>query len=419
MSTLKVLNLKENALTGSFPASLKKLTQLDFLEMSFNRLTGSIPLWLGDSLGALKVLGLGHNLLHGTIPESLGSSGLSANLKTLSLDNNFLTGDASTIQRLRNLEYLYISNNDLSGRLDAGLLSDMPFLEEADLSHNRFSKRIPNHLLLMQRLRVLDLGQNDFSGSLPSGQEYQQDVELPPSSMQFFSLRNNSMSSNIPESLLEHWTSLTHLDLSMNDLTGEYPAAFGGMVGLNYLFLGENRFKAGPVPQILQSLKNLRELSLDNLQLQGTIPSWLENLGQLRLLDLSSNSLTGSISLDFEALADLVFLMLNDNLLTGPLPGSVVSMENLVVLSLHHNNMTGDVADSVCTDESTLELVALDCGAIACPCCDACCGNKYCFQDVLWDTLEHYDGKWEKEFQRDDYAFNPKITITGGQRGSD
>jgi Leucine-rich repeat (LRR) protein len=412
LSKLDELGLEHNDLTGSLPTSMEKLTHLQYLDLNFNQLTGSIPQWLGESLGALKALGLGHNSFDGTIPGSLGSSnGLGTNLKTLALDNNLLDGNALSLKRLKHLEYLYISNNDLTGRLDAGLLSDMPFLKEADLSHNRFSNIIPEHLFLMDRLRVLDLGNNDFSGSLPSGT--QESIILPPSSMEFFSLRNNSMSSSIPESLLERWSNLTHLDLSMNNFTGEYPAALADKNGLAYLFLGENSFDSGPVPEVILPLTNLRELSLDNLQLRGEIPSWLQDFGQLKLLDLSQNSLTGNISLDFEKMPNLVFLMLNDNDLSGSFPESVASLQDLAVLSLHHNNVTGDASDFGCSDDSAVKLATVDCGDITCRCCSSCCASDDCFKDVVWHALEHNDGTWEEHFLRDDYAFNPEITRAG------
>jgi Leucine-rich repeat (LRR) protein len=414
LSKLDLLNLEQNALTGSIPASLNKLILLEYLDLNFNRLTGSIPSWLGTSLGSLKVLGLGHNSLYGSIPETLSSGELSTNLKTLALDNNMLSGDALTIQRLKNLEYLYLSNNDLSGQLEHGLLSDMPSLIEVDLSHNRFSGAIPYHLFLTQSLRVLDLGSNKFSGSLPSRTGTIQNVLLDQSKMEFLSLRNNSISSTIPDSLLGHLSSLTYLDLSINVLDGTYPRTLGGLNGLTCLLLGNNSFDAGPVPEILQSLTNLEELSLDSLQLEGALPTWLQDFGRLKLLDLSKNRLIGSISLDFEALPDLTFLMLHDNLLTGSLPGSIGSLQNLIVLSIHDNNVTGDVG-ILCADDTSLEVVTIDCNVTVCPCCTSCCDSDDCFKDYEWDTLKHNDGAWEEDFQRAEYAFNPMIITTAGK----
>jgi Leucine-rich repeat (LRR) protein len=153
-------------------------------------------------------------------------------------------------------------------------------------------------------------------------------VDYPP--LHFLSLRNNSISSNFPGSLLESLGALTHLDLSMNQITGDITYEVS-QLDLSYLFLGDTKLNAagGTIPDHLYSLTNLRELSLRNLGLQGTFPQWLETFYKLKLLDLSDNRLTGSIDLDFQRFDDLVFLLLHGNQLTGALPQSLDKLDNL------------------------------------------------------------------------------------------
>lgn len=100
---------------------------------------------------------------------------------------------------------------------------------------------------------------------------------------------------------------------------------------------------------------------------------------------------------------------------------SILFLYLAVVLSLHHNNITdGDnAASAICTDDSKLKLLTVDCGEISCPCCDTCCDSDDCYQDVLWDTLEHSDGSHEDHFQRSEYSFNPHITIEQPGHGKD
>lgn len=337
LSKLDFLDLKHNSITGSLPTALKALPLLDYLDLNANQLTGTIPHWLSDSLPRLKALGLGQNNLHGSIPGSLVRL---SNLKTLSLDGNFLLGDASPIQQLHDMEYLYISDNDFIGRLDQGLLADMPALQEADLSGNKFSISqtdgiLPRHLFRLERLRVLDLSNNDIAGSLPDDA-----FSTPPfqptelqSSLEFLSLRSNSLLSSIPAGFLAGLTSLTHLDLAENRLTGT-------------------------IDQIFTPLENLK------------------------------------------------VLLLNDNLLTGPLPDSSVALNALEVLTLHHNNVAGVIGQPFCSGNlQALEILAVDCDVIDCPCCDRCCGENdgKCFEDILADA--------EYSFERSDYSFNPHITM--------
>jgi Leucine-rich repeat (LRR) protein len=378
-----------------------------------NQITGIIPHWLGDSLSRLQALGLSDNLLIGSIPGSL-ATGLAANLKTLSLDGNMLTGDIATLQRLRYLEFLYLNDNDFEGRLDHGLLADMPYLMEVDLSNNRISKGVPDYLFQMNSLKVLDVSHNFLTGGLPfdvgSGRR-------GTSPLEFVSLRNNSLAESIPASLMTHLGALTHFDLSFNLFTGDCPQAIGDMTGLSYLFLGDNNLVVtdGTIPGHLQSLTNLRELSLGNLDLQGPIPTWLEGFENLRLLDLSQNQLTGSLDLDFTQLSQLLVLLLHDNRLTGNLPPSLASLQDLTVLSLHHNEFLDEsnTAGMVCDGSAGLELMTVDCGAVNCPCCGDCCDSDTCYEGVVWETLEYGDGQWEENFERSDYSFNPRITLAG------
>lgn len=190
------------------------------------------------------------------------------------------------------------------------------------------------------------------------------------------------------------------------------------MRNLTYLFLGDNALSlnGGTIPDQLQSLTMLRELSLGNSGLQGPIPHWIEEFEHLRLLDLSENELSGNLDLDFSKLNHLRYLLLHDNQLTGSLPDSMKSLENLRVLVLHLNNITDDqVAPSICADLPNFELMTVDCEEIDCPCCDECCDSDTCFETVMWEKLEHRDGNWEENFERSEDSFNPQILLTGAK----
>ncbi|GAB4032875.1 hypothetical protein GCM10028809_32690 [Spirosoma gilvum] len=112
------LILQLNQLSGTIPASLSTLTNLNFLNLIGNQLIGSIPSGLG-SLTNLELLYLSSNQLSGTIPSSLGAL---TNLQWLLLNSNRLSGSIpSSLGGLTNLQWLDLRGNQLSGCWPASL----------------------------------------------------------------------------------------------------------------------------------------------------------------------------------------------------------------------------------------------------------------------------------------------------------
>jgi len=93
LTNLTYLDLSYNAstggLSGEIPSEIGNLTSLNVLNLQSNRLTGEIPSWIGN-LTNLTQLYLYSNLLTGEIPPEIGSL---TNLSSLVLSNNQLTGE--------------------------------------------------------------------------------------------------------------------------------------------------------------------------------------------------------------------------------------------------------------------------------------------------------------------------------------
>ena len=103
---------------GRLPPGIAELTALERLELSKNRLTGSIPAAWG-ALARLRWLDLRENKLAGTIPPELGRIG---SLEWLHFNNNQLTGAIpAALGQLRNLQQLRLADNQLTGCLPVSL----------------------------------------------------------------------------------------------------------------------------------------------------------------------------------------------------------------------------------------------------------------------------------------------------------
>ena len=86
---------------------------------------------------------------------------------------------------------------------------------------------------------------------------------------------------------------------------------------------------------------------------------------------------------------------------------------SLAIVALHQNGLIGDVNGLCKSSVYSLDVLTTDCGAVSCPCCDSCCDSDDCYDEVVWDSLEHSTGSWEEHFQRSDYSFNPHILNSG------
>jgi hypothetical protein len=118
LPALRVLDLRQNQLSGPIPSELGNLPNLQYLWLDDNQLSGSIPSSLGN-LSSLRWLYLTNNQLTGGIPSSLGSL---SNLQILGLAGNQLAGGVpDTLGSLSSLFLLYVNSNPLSGALPQSL----------------------------------------------------------------------------------------------------------------------------------------------------------------------------------------------------------------------------------------------------------------------------------------------------------
>ncbi|MED6109975.1 hypothetical protein PIB30_038590 [Stylosanthes scabra] len=87
------------------------------------------------------------------------------------------------------------------------------------------------------------------------------------------------------------------MDLSENDLSGSIPKGIASLNGLHGLNLSNNHLK-GEIPEMIGDMKSLESFDVSSNQLSGTIPSSMSALTSLSHLNLSHNNFSGSIPTD-------------------------------------------------------------------------------------------------------------------------
>lgn len=300
--------------------------------------------------------------------------------------------DADVPKRLGELKHLL--HLDLSGNK----MKNFPVvacgahnLESLVLDHNEFEGELWAEMVDLKKLRVLNLGHNKFSGSIPK--EWADGFPL----LTDLHLENNQLTGGMaPLAALPELRSVylqhNQLTLPLVPWTGPkleaFHAAYNYLSGsvppfpptVKYLWLQRNKF-AGPLPDMSKNTNlrafyasrnqltgpvpafaapGLQEIRLEHNKLAGPIPASIGTLAELRTLDLEDNQLNGPVPEGLGNLAQLHLLYLGQNKLQGAVPPSLGKLTQIGKLALDHNELSGDVPPEVAALGGQQDRLELD-----------------------------------------------------------
>ena len=301
------------------------LFQATFLDLSDNKLTslGSICDATGDSL---VLLDISYNQLDGELPDCWFHFDI---LHVLILNNNKLSGKIP--KSLFCLEMLNLGNNNFTGNLPSSVSNCSNNLVVLDIGVNRLEGPIPTWVGFLENLIILNFRYNHFNGSLPSS--------------------------------LCHLAHIQLLDLSVNNISGSIPNCVGNFTGMQKLkifaqddtetFVGGTSIYAqvaiiwkGQLSQYKSTLGLLKSIDLSHNNLVGEIPGEITKLDGLVALKLSRNNLSGEIPAEIGQLKSLDVLDLSRNHLSGKIPSSLSELDFLNTLDISINNLSGKIPTS-------------------------------------------------------------------------
>ncbi|RVW60168.1 Leucine-rich repeat receptor protein kinase MSL1 [Vitis vinifera] len=301
MPELWFLSLSDNEIKGTIPASVGQLWNVEVIDLSRNGLVGSIPSTI-NNCSNLRILDLGNNGLSGMIPVSLGKL---KQLRSLHLNKNKLSGELPlSFQHLSNLETLDLSYNKLSGSIPSWMGAAFSHLRILNLRSNAFSGELPSDVSKLDSLHVLDLAENHLTGTIPAilgdlkamaeEQNKNQYLLYGISSVHYY---EESLFVNAKGQVLEYTKTLSlvvSIDLSHNNLSGDFPKEITNLFGLVVLNLSKNHI-SGQIPESIWRLHQLLSFDLSSNKLSGTIPPSISSLTFLSYLNLSNNNFSGKI----------------------------------------------------------------------------------------------------------------------------
>ncbi|CAJ1948494.1 unnamed protein product [Sphenostylis stenocarpa] len=327
------LNLGEGSVVPSF---LQYQKELQFVDLSHNKLVGAFPNWLMQN---------------------------NSRLQYFSVTNNLLSGNLQLSSIRQDITCLDISDNNISGSLPEDIGTFLPMIRRLNLSMNNFGGSIPTSISKMQGLSSLDLSHNHFSGELPeqlstgcislqklwlSNNLFHGNIHKFPIFINLFELfvNNNNLNCTLEE-VLENLNGrgLMILDISHNSISGSIPSSIAKLSLVQILLMGNNQLE-GEIPFELSNLAMLFMLDLSHNRLSGSISHL--NPSIIRFLYLQKNAFSGSIPPTFSEGLSLVTLDLSDNNFSGNIPYWIHKLSDLRALSLGGNNFSGHIPIQLC-----------------------------------------------------------------------
>ncbi|KAL4272146.1 hypothetical protein GQ457_13G028960 [Hibiscus cannabinus] len=343
---------------------------LRFVDLSGNKFSGALPIWLLENSTKLEYLILRGNAFSGLL--SLPSAP-NLNVSLVDISDNKLQGQISShiCSTFPHLRGLFLSKNAIEGDIPP-CLSGIKDLHLLDLSNNHLSGSVPEELILKDSLWILRLSNNNLSGNV---------IHAVFNANEFSKiyLDGNNFSgdmTNVDVSAFDFSSSPAEIDLSNNKLYGKLPRWIGNLSYLQSLALSNNHL-VGSIPMEFCNLNDLQYLDLSQNNLSGSIPScfsppYIEhvhlhgnrlngplspafyNSSWLVTLDLRGNNLSGSIPEWIDRFSSLSVLLLKANHLHGRIPVQLCNMESLRILDLSQNMFYGPIPS--CLGNLTLPM---------------------------------------------------------------
>ncbi|KAA8526349.1 hypothetical protein F0562_008448 [Nyssa sinensis] len=360
LNNLEVLDLRWNYLNGSVLSflNLNDLNSLKELYLSGNNLQSFEPI---QGLSNLEILDLSNNWFNNS---TLSFGGGLSSLKSLDLSWNKLKGtvDMRELDALTNLEVLDLSYNEIDSLVTPKDTKIFKKLKELNL-HAALRKSISRNLVqslgAFSSLKTLYLGGSytlkgpitvtaEDLGNLPNLEALFLDYSSPNNNFLqsigvLASLKNLSMF----ECELNHtlptldWDNLLNLEtliLDGSSLNNNFLQSVGVFTSLKILSMSNCELNGSLSTQGWCELKNLQKLDLSGNQLE----------------DLSDNNLTGTIPKWIGSLSALTILLLKGNQFKGTIPIQLCHLNRLRIMDLSHNNLFGPIPH--CLGNISLDL---------------------------------------------------------------
>ncbi|KAB2095476.1 hypothetical protein ES319_A01G039600v1 [Gossypium barbadense] len=277
----KVLLLQSNSFEGQIPC--EGFFNAQVVDISHNFLSGQAPSCLiSKAFSYVKLLNLRDNRLSGNIPAEIS---FFPSLRILLLGNNRFNGlIPRQLCQLRDISIMDLSNNFFSGSIPS-CLSNVSFGNYFSYSWGNLTfsywniRHEDGYSDLYPLVRLYDF--TSFWDNVKLEDQYVFNID--------FVTKNSLLS--FKGNILSY---MSGLDLSCNNLTGAIPQSLGKLFSIRALNLSHNHL-TGHIPVSLSNLSQIESLDFSYNNLSGRIPSELVDLNFLAVFSVAHNNLSGRI----------------------------------------------------------------------------------------------------------------------------
>ncbi|GJN35307.1 hypothetical protein PR202_gb24062 [Eleusine coracana subsp. coracana] len=340
---------------------------------------------------------LSHSLTRSSAAVAIsGSDTITQMEEAASLPRGMPCYPSGRASQVRGLKYLDIADNSLFGQFHDAL-ENMSSLQELHLGDNNFTGALPTligsftsltlsgtvstELGAFANLMLLDLSRNNFTGVIT--EEHFADEITNLWRLQYLDLSGNSLSGVIPRNLsnltamtLKGFRPLSGTATNLPDGDGDtivdvnISGQFGEMISV---------ITKGQQLKYSNGLAYFVSIDLSGNSLTGEIPLGITSLDALINLNLSSNCMQGNIPNTIGAMRSLESMDLSKNKFIGEIPSSLSNLTSLSYLNLSCNNLCGKIPsgrqlETLNADDPSLMYIG-NSGLCGPPLRNTCSGN--------------------------------------------
>ena len=239
-------------------------------------------------------------------------------------------------------------NNEVDATNDSSVNNVLNDLIEKDISDNWLTKEVArqvgkNNIKNLtdsdfESITEIDLSSQNLSGDIP-------DELYLLTNLKRLKLSSNKLTGTLSSSI-GNLINLEYFNISSNGLTGTIPNEIGLCTKLTWFDISRNKF-SGEIPLSVGGLVRMASFNVGNNALTGNIPKEIGNWKSAESIYFHNNKFTGNIPKEIEGLVHLVNLYLYNNDLFGSLNINFSGFTKLRDLQLHKNAFTGTIPNSI------------------------------------------------------------------------